>query len=107
MPSVRPADRIFELPYVVVKALSLLRATQIGKGRTGEVQGQQSGKICGVTISDSKRVAELSDARGPAITAVERHMAPTDAGIIHKITVDRSGPVANGIVNWCSRIGIG
>src|ERR1700730_2155947 len=104
MPSVRPADRIFELPYVVVKALSLLRATQIGKGRIGEVQSQQSGKICGVTISDSKRVPELSDARSPAIAAVERHMAPTDAGMIHKVTADRSGPVANGIVDWRSGV---
>src|SRR5216684_8496007 len=104
MPSVGPAHGIFELPYVVIEARGLLRGTQVSKVRVEEFQIQQSINTRRVAIPDSKGIAELSDARGPATTTVERDMAPAEAGIIHKITCNRSSPITNGIVNWRSAV---
>src|SRR2546429_9155085 len=34
-------------------------------------------------------------------------MAPTKAGIIHKIPADHSGPITNSVINWRSCIAVG
>src|SRR4029077_7256679 len=98
VPSVGPAQRIFELPDVVVEARGALLGTQLREGGVGKFETQQSVETCRVTVADSKDIPELPNARSPAWAAAKRNMARANAEIVHKITTERSGPVANCVV---------
>ena len=99
VPAVRPSYRIFELPDVVIEALGALPGPQIIDGCVGEIEGEKSVETRRVTIADSNGIAELSDTGSPAIPAIQRNMAPTNAGVIDEAGADQARPIAYGVVN--------
>src|SRR3954468_6523403 len=100
MSPVTPGQPIRELPYVVIEALGGLRGAYVAHRCIAEVESKQAGEASGVAVSDTQSVAELPHARGPAVAAIQRDMAPANASVVHQGVSNHAGPVANGVVNW-------
>src|SRR5215469_7906430 len=98
MPPMIPAQPILELPYVVIEALGRLRGAYAVHRCVAEAERKQTVQTSRVAVPDAQLVAELPDVGCPTVTAVQRDMAPTNAGIIHPVVSYRPSPVANGVV---------
>ena len=99
MPAMVPAERIFDLPYVVIEVLGLLCGSEVADGRIVEVEREQARRDflgCHCRCPACCRTARR---RMPSFAAIQRDMAPAKAGIIHQVVADRAGPVTNGVVD--------
>src|SRR5882762_9725986 len=99
VPTVRPGNRVFGLPDLVVEARRLFCGSEVRQSGIAKVDGQQPVDARRVTIADAKGIAELSDARSPASTAIQRDMAPTDTRVIEEIAADGSAPIADYVID--------
>ena len=97
------ADRIFELPDMVVEALGAFLSSKVSERRVGEIYSQESIEACRVAVPDAKSVAELADARIPAIAGIECDVAPAHAEVVHKVAANRARPVSNSVPDGRSR----
>src|SRR5579872_737546 len=106
MPTMIPAQSIFDLPNVIVEALRALTASDVGNYGIVKVDGQQSGHVGGIAIPDTKSVAEITDARRKTVAAIQRDMAPAEAGIIDHVVADHPAPIPDRVVNRRRRVGV-
>src|SRR5262249_29303842 len=106
VPSAGPAQRIFELPDVVVEARGALLSTQVRERGVRKAEKQQSVETCRVAVTDSEAMSEIPNARIPACSAAKRDMTPANAEIVDQIAAEHSRPVTNRVVDGSRGVGV-
>jgi hypothetical protein len=83
--AMRPGNRIFSLPDLIVEALASHGVSEVRQSGIAVVDGQQTVEPRRVTIPNANGVAELPDVGIPARAVIQSDMAPAETGIVGKI----------------------